>query len=453
MASDPASSSIYFQIVLLVVLTIINGFFSASEMALVSVSRAKVEQRASEGSKAYQNLLKVIDQPSNFLSTIQVGITLIQILLGSSLSESLTAKLAPFFGNGLKIVAQIIVLAILTYVSIVFGELYPKRIAQNLKEKMAVRIAKPVQFIGFILRPFVWLLASSVNLLSRITPMKFDDSEDAMSRDEIEYILDKNEEVFDDEERDMLHGVFSLDGMVAREVMVPRTDAFMVDQEDDTLENIKAILEESYSRVPLYDDDKDKIIGIIHTKRLLKAGFEKGFENVNLCEIAQEPLFVPETINVDDLLKQLRNTHNQMAILLNEYAGVEGLVTLEALLEEIVGEIEDESDIASKDFAKIGEDLWVVQGRVTLNDFNEEFDTHLDSDDVDTIAGFYLDKLGSIPSKGEQITIKYDDEENDEHLTITSLEIDGKRLVKVRVHFLTESEVEKAKDKVEEKKS
>jgi putative hemolysin len=227
--------------------------------------------------------------------------------------------------------------------------------------------------------------------------------------------------------------------------MVPRTDAFMVDLEDDTLENIKSILDESYSRVPLYDDDKDKIIGIIHTKRLLKMGFEKGFENVDLREIAQEALFVPETINVDDLLKQLRNTHNQMAILLNEYAGVEGIVTLEDLLEEIVGEIEDESDVAIKDFARIGDELWVIQGRVTLNDFNEEFGTHLSSDDVDTIAGFYLDKLGSIPSKGEQITVKYDDDENDEHLTITSLEIEDKRIVKVRVQFLTEKEIDDEK--------
>ncbi|MDR0298587.1 MAG: CNNM domain-containing protein, partial [Streptococcaceae bacterium] len=212
MSADPAGN-IYAQIVLLVVLTVINAFFSASEMALVSVSRAKVEQRASEGNKAFQNLLKVIDKPSNFLSTVQVGITLIQILVGSSLSDSLASKLVPLFGDNLKIVAQILVLAILTYVSIVFGELYPKRIAQNLKEKLAIRIAKPIQFVGIVMRPFVWLLAGSVNLLSRLTPMKFDDADDAMSRDEIEYILDKNEEALDDEERDMLHGVFSLDGM------------------------------------------------------------------------------------------------------------------------------------------------------------------------------------------------------------------------------------------------
>ncbi|HEY0221410.1 MAG TPA: hemolysin family protein [Lactovum miscens] len=446
MPADPASTNLYLQILLLIVLTIINGFFSASEMALVSVSRSKIEQKASEGDKSYQNLLKLLDKPSNFLSTVQIGVTLIQILVGSSLSDSLTQRMIPLFGSNFKIVAQVIVLAILTFVSIVFGELYPKRIAQNLKEKLALKIVRPIQIIGFILNPFVLLLAGSVNLLSRITPMKFDDAGESMSRDEIEYILDKNEIALDEEERGMLHGVFSLDGMVAREVMVPRTDAFMIDLENDTMENIKAILDESFSRVPLYDDDKDKIIGIIHTKRLLQAGFEKGFDKVNLREIVQEPLFVPETINVDDLLRQLRNTHNQMAILINEYAGVEGLVTLEDLLEEIVGEIEDESDVVSKDFVKIEDDLWIVQGRMTLNDFNEEFDTHLDSEDVDTIAGFYLDLLGSIPSKGEQITVDYDDEENDEHLTITSFEIDDKRLVKLKIHFLPKTQEGDAKD-------
>ncbi|GAB2024001.1 hemolysin family protein [Lactovum odontotermitis] len=444
--ADPAEQSVLFQVVLLIVLTVINGFFSAAEMSLVSLSRAKVEQKASEGSKSYQNLIKILDKPSNFLSTIQVAITLIQILIGSSLSDSLTEKLVPLVGPHFKIVAQILVLAVLTYVSIVLGELYPKRIAQNMKERMALFVAKPIQVIGFILRPFVWLLASSVNLLSRITPMKFDDAEDTMSRDEIEYILSQNEEALDDEERDMLQGVFSLDGMVAREIMVPRTDAFMIDIEDDTQENIAEILSESYSRVPVYEDDKDKVIGILHTKRLLKVGFDQGFENLDLRQVLQEPLFLPETIDVDNLLFQLKRTHNQMAVLLNEYGGFEGIVTLEDLLEEIVGEIEDESDIASRDFAKIGDNLWVVQGRVTLNDFNEEFGTHLESDDVDTIAGFYLDKLGSIPSKGEQITVRVDDEENDEHLTITSLEIEDKRIVKVRVEFLpkTENEDEKA---------
>ena len=173
--------------------------------------------------------------------------------------------------------------------------------------------------------------------------MQFDDADEKMTRDEIEYMLSNSEETLDAEEIEMLQGIFSLDELMAREVMVPRTDAFMIDINDDTQENIQEILKQNFSRIPVYDDDKDKIVGVLHTKRLLDAGFRDGFDNIVLRKILQEPLFVPETIFVDDLLRQLRNTQNQMAILLDEYGGVAGIVTLEDLLEEIVGEIDDEN--------------------------------------------------------------------------------------------------------------
>ncbi|MCI1070902.1 hemolysin family protein [Lactococcus lactis] len=437
---DPESVSILLQILLLIFLTALNAFFSASEMAMVSLSRTKVEQKASEGDKKYINLVNILNQPSNFLSTIQIGITLINILAGASLTEALSSRLAPLLGGTTlaKTLAQIIVLAVLTYVSLVFGELYPKRIAQNLKEKMALRVAPPIQFLGKVMKPFVWLLASSTNVLSRLTPMKFDDLDEGMTRDEIEYLLNTNDEALDANEREMITGVFSLDELVAREIMVPRTDAFMIDINDDSRENITAILNETYSRVPVYDDDKDNILGILHVKKLLRYSFDHGFDDIDLREILQEPLFVPETIFVDDLMRQMRKTQNQMAVLLNEYGGVEGVVTLEDLLEEIVGEIDDETDIAEEEVFKIGENLYVVQGKMTLNDFNEEFDTHLESNDVDTIAGYFLATTGKIPAKGQQIVCKVDNDED--HFSLTSLEVSGKRVVKLRVEFDVEPE-------------
>ena len=436
---DPESVSILLQILLLIFLTALNAFFSASEMAMVSLSRTKVEQKASEGDKKYINLVNILNQPSNFLSTIQIGITLINILAGASLAEALSSRLAPLLGGTAlaKTLAQIIVLAVLTYVSLVFGELYPKRIAQNLKEKLALRVAPPIQFLG-VMKPFVWFLASSTNVLSRLTPMKFDDLDEGMTRDEIEYLLNTNDEALDANEREMITGVFSLDELVAREIMVPRTDAFMIDINDDSRENITAILSETYSRVPVYDDDKDNILGILHVKKLLRYSFDHGFDDIDLREILQEPLFVPETIFVDDLMRQMRKTQNQMAVLLNEYGGVEGVVTLEDLLEEIVGEIDDETDIAEEEVFKIGENLYVVQGKMTLNDFNEEFDTHLESNDVDTIAGYFLATTGKIPAKGQQIVCKVDNDED--HFSLTSLEVSGKRVVKLRVEFDVEPE-------------
>ncbi|MDU4284584.1 MAG: hemolysin family protein, partial [Streptococcus sp.] len=389
---DSSGQSLLFQFILLLILTLLTAFFSASEMALVSLNRSRVEQKAEEGDKKFIRLLKVLENPNNFLSTIQVGITFISLLQGASLSASLGAVIATWFGHvaWAKTAGSVVSLVILTYISIVFGELYPKRIAMNLKENLAIYSAPVIIVTGKIVSPFVWILSASTNLVSRLTPMTFDDADEQMTRDEIEYMLTKSEDTLEAEEIEMLQGVFSLDELMAREVMVPRTDAFMIDIEDNTQENIQAILKQSFSRIPVYEDDKDKIIGVIHTKNLLQAGYELGFENVKLRRIMNDPLFVPETIFVDDLLAAFRNTNNQMAILLDEYGGVAGLVTFEDLLEEIVGEIDDETDKASVEVREIGENTYIVEGAMTLNDFNEHFDTELESDDVDTIAGYYL---------------------------------------------------------------
>lgn len=421
---DPESTSIILQILLLVFLTALNAFFSASEMALVSLSRSRVEQKASEGDEQYQYLLSVIDNPTHFLSTVQVGITFLNIVAGASLADTLAAQLAPLFGDTsfAQTLSKIIILVILTFFTIVFGELFPKRIAQALKEKAALKMVRPLMAIGVVLKPFIWLLTITINGLARIFPIKFDSSDDDMTRDEIEYLVHTDETALDDSEREMITGVFSLDELVAREIMVPRTDAFMIDINDDPRENIEKMLSESYSRVPVYDDDKDNILGIIHTKRILARGFADGFDNIDFREMLQEPLFVPETVFVDDLMLQMRNTQNQMAILLNEYGGVEGIVTLEDLIEEIVGEIEDETDIAEAEVHKIGENMYVVQGKMTINDFNDEFGTHLVNKDVDTMAGFFLSETGQIPEKGQQVMCKIDNLED--HFSLTSLEVE-----------------------------
>ncbi|MBF6976898.1 HlyC/CorC family transporter [Streptococcus macedonicus] len=431
---DP-SQNLVLQFILLLILTLLNAFFSASEMALVSLNRSRVEQKAEEGDKKFIRLLSVLENPNNFLSTIQVGITFISLLQGASLSASLGSVIASWFGDFVwaQTAGSVISLVFLTYVSIVLGELYPKRIAMNLKENLAVISAPVIIFIGKIVSPFVWLLSASTNLLSRITPMQFDDADEKMTRDEIEYMLSNSEETLDAEEIEMLQGVFSLDELMAREVMVPRTDAFMIDINDDTQENIQKILKQNFSRIPVYDGDKDKIIGVLHTKRLLAAGFRDGFDNIDLRKILQEPLFVPETIFVDDLLRQLRNTQNQMAILLDEYGGVAGIVTLEDLLEEIVGEIDDETDKAEQFVRKIGEHTYIVLGTMTLNEFNDYFDVDLESDDVDTIAGYYLTGVGNIPDQDSRETFEVDTKEK--HLTLTNDTVKDGRVTKLKVIF------------------
>ena len=430
---DPGSQTIYLQLSILFLLTLFNAFFSASEMALVSLNRSRVEQKAAEGEKKFVRLLSVLENPNNFLSTIQVGITFISILSGASLANDLGAVFAKWMGNSAtaQTAGYWLALAMLTFVSIVLGELYPKRIAMNMKENLAVVTAPVIIFLGKIVSPFVWLLSASTNLISRITPMNFDDADEQMTRDEIEYILTKSEQTLDAEEIEMLQGIFNLDEMMAREVMVPRTDAFMVDIEDDINVIMPEILRQNFSRIPVYEGDKDNIIGLIHTKKILAESFTNGFDQLNIRRIMQEPLFVPETIFVDDLLKSLRNTQNQMAILLDEYGGVSGIVTLEDLLEEIVGEIDDETDKTEIFVREIAENTFIVQGSMTLNDFNEYFDLDLSSDDVDTIAGFYLTGLGTIPSQDEKEAYELDN--NGFHIVMINDKVKNGRVTKLKI--------------------
>ncbi|MCA6742995.1 hemolysin family protein [Enterococcus durans] len=437
MNADPESQSLLAQILLLIILTLINAFLAASEIAVVSINKNRIEQKAEEGDTKSQKLLKILQNPNNFLSTIQVGITLVNILSGASLANTLSERLAPVLGGGVaaKNIANIIVLAILTYVSIVFGELYPKRIALNKSEEVANFTSGMIRTIGIVAKPFVWLLSASTSLLARITPMTFDDEDSKMTRDEMRYMLE-TEGVLNNEELEMLQGVFSLDTKVAREVMVPRTDAFMIDINDSVEDNVNEVLSENYSRIPVYNEDKDKVVGILHTKNLLKAAHKFGFDHLDLQKIMQEPLFVPETIFIDDLLYEMKKTQNQMAILLDEYGGVVGLATLEDLLEEIVGEIDDESDEVENLYEKVDEHEYLIQGRMLIDEFNEAFDSDLHMSDVDTMAGYLITALGMIPDEGEKLSFDVD------NITLISEEMEGSRILKIRVLFHDPEEME-----------
>lgn len=431
---DP-DQSILLQLTLLVVLTLLNAFFSASEMAFVSLNKSRINQKAKEDNdKKAQKILNVLSNPSSFLSAIQVGITLINILAGASLAENLAAHITHWFGEGqmAKNIATFLVIAFITYFTIVFGELYPKRIAMNLNEQIAGFAVAPLKFFSLVMAPFVWLLTTSTNALSKLTKGDFDNVSDKMTRDEMAYML-SNEGTLDEDEVEMLQGVFSLDHIVAREVMVPRTDSFMIDIEDELHENIQKVLDQNYSRIPVYEDDKDKIIGVLHTKALLTNGYLKGFDHINLREILQEALFVPETIFIDDLLTELKRTKNQMAILLDEYSGVSGLVTLEDLLEEIVGEIDDETDETESLYEQVAENEYVIQGKMLMSEFNEEFKTDLDVDDVDTMAGFFMTAIGRLPEEDEEVSIDIDTAKS--HLTLYKEKMDGKRVAELRVVF------------------
>lgn len=453
MNADPESQSLFVNIVILIVLTLLNAFFAAAEVSVISVNRNRLETKSEEGDKKATKLLRLVNDSSNFLSTIQVGITLVTIISGASIANSFARELAPIFGDVIwaKQTSQVIVLILLTYISIVFGELYPKRIALNKPEEVARFVMGPINVLETVMRPFVWLLSSSTDLLSRITPMTFDDETEKMTREEMTYLL-SNEGILDNEELEMVQGIFDLDSTMAREVMVPRTEAFMIDIHDPAVENIDKVLQNSFSRIPVYDDDKDKIIGILHLKNLLKEARQVGFDDIDLLDVIHEPLFVPETIFIDDLLLELKKSQSHMAILLDEYGGVSGIVTFEDLLEEIVGEIDDESDELTIEelYEQISDNEYIIQARMPIDDFNDKFGTSIAMTDVDTMAGCMITELGVIPDGDETLSIEQD------HITLTTHKVEGTRLLEILVvvNEIDEDDDEeyyKSKDSVKDK--
>lgn len=435
MNPDPGSP-VWGQLLLILILTLVNAFFAAAEIALVSLSRTKMENQAENGDKKARLLVEVLNHSNNFLATIQVAITFAGFLSSASAATTIAGRLAPLLGNAAwtKEAAVLIVTIVLSYISLVFGELYPKQVALHRSEAIAKAAVQPIRFIGVLLRPFVWLLSASTTVLMKLTPIDFSESEPKLTREEMVHMIEsgKSAGVLESDEYEMLEGIITLNKKMAREVMVPRTDAFMVDICADNDQNIDAILAQPFSRIPVYRDDKDQIVGIVHIKNLLREAREKGFSETQLETVMKEPLFVPETIVIDDLLFEMKRTQLQMAILLDEYGGVVGLVTIEDLLEEIVGEIEDESDKADVLYQKIDETHYKVMGRMPINEFNDAFQTDIQIADVDTIAGFMITEIGAIPVSGHPESIDLPN-----GIVLTTGSVVGSRLLDLKLTLPT----------------
>ncbi|KRN04496.1 hemolysin family protein [Holzapfeliella floricola] len=428
MSGDPGSfSSLLIQLALIVVLTIINAFFAAAEMAIVSVNRNKMETEAEEGSRSAKKILVVMNESTDYLATIQVAITFAGFFSSATAADSLVQYIEPFFGGlswGNNISVILITIAI-SYVSLVFGELFPKQIAIARPEAVCKATIGFVKVFGFVLKPFVWLISASTGLLMKVVPIDFTQKDERMSRDEMQTLIENSRKngVIGLDEYHMLEGIISFNDKMAREVMVPRTDSFMIDIDDGTEANLDAIMKQPFSRIPVYQDDKDKIVGIIHIKTILKMAKEVGFENLKIEDAMAEPMFVPETVTIDELLLEMQKTQMQMAILLDEYGGVVGLATIEDLLEEIVGDIDDETDRQETLFTKMSDTQYVLAGKMPIYDFNEQFDTDIEANDVDTIAGYVITELGMIPSNGEHHKVLLDN-----GMKLTTGKVKGSRL-------------------------
>ncbi|EAD4736420.1 HlyC/CorC family transporter [Listeria monocytogenes] len=431
MNPDPESQQIILQLILIVVLTMLNAFFASAEMALVSLNKNRVKSQAETGDKKAVMLAKLVDDPSKFLATIQVGITLAGFFSSASAATSIATRLESVFGGSsfAKELSIIVVTIVLSYITLVFGELYPKRLALQKSEKIARVSVRPIMAVGVVLRPFVKFLSFSTDILVKLTRMEKNTDNEKMTREEMQLLIEtgRRDGVIEVEELQMLRGVFEMDNKYAREVMVPRTDAFMIDAETESEELCDALLSENFSRVPVFTGDQDSVLGILHMKDFFAEARKSGFENIDVKALVKDVYFAQETMFIDDLLKNMQRTRNQMAILMDEYGGVAGIVTVEDLLEEIVGEIDDENDVFSDEVKKIDETTFIVEGRMPLDDFNEMFHVELPSRGVDTVAGFVLTLTGTIPEEDDKVVVEYGT------LRFTVEEMNDARLVSVRV--------------------
>lgn len=431
---DSSGSSLLIELLIIVVLTLINAFFASAEIAFVSINNSKMNRLVEEGDKKAIRVQELLTDGDDFLATIQVAITFAGFLSSAQAATSFAVVFADFLPDfaGAETVATVAVTLILSYFTLVFGELFPKQIALQMPESIAMGTSGVVAITKKIFRPFIWLLSASTGLLQKITPIDFTESEDTFTRDEMRGIIAQSRESdsFDVDELDMMEGVLSLDTKIAREVMVPRTDTIMVNIDDAYHENLAEVIESPYSRIPIYKDEKDNVIGILHVKTLLKKASAEGFDTIDLMEISNRPMLVPSTIYTDDLLIEFQREQQHMAILIDEYGGVEGIVTMEDLLEEIVGEIDDESDITTLgDIRIVDEFNYYINGGLTIEDFNNYFDSSIEADDVDTLAGFIIHHIGYVPNPEERVSLRIN------HYVLTTSEIQNGRIYGVLLNI------------------
>jgi len=405
----------------------LNAIFVAAEYALITARRARLEERASGGSRAARTALKTMDQPVRFISTVQVGITVVGIALGA-IGEPLVSRYLEFLPRG---VAFAIAFAVLTYLSVVLGELVPKAVALQRAELLALALAVPVDFLSRAFAPLVWLLQHSSNAVLRLLGVKpAPAGMIAFTRDDIRHSVAAAEDVGEirTAEEEMLYKVFDFAEKEAADVMVPRPDVVGLSVELPPEHALRLVLESPYTRYPVYRGSLDDILGILHIRALVAALNDHSIASVAIEELLRPAYVVPETKDLGALLAEFRKTNQHMAVVVDEYGATAGIVTLEDLLEEIVGDIEDEFDLPDESVERIDDATIRIDGSFTIDDFNEQFQTKLATDDFHTVAGFVFGHLGRAAAIGDEVWAG--------QLCFRVLETNGTRIQPREVEFL-----------------
>lgn len=422
------------QIAVLVVLILLNAYFAASEIAFISLNDAKIEKQAKEGNKKAKQIYKMVKNPSKFLATIQIGITLAGFLSSAFASDAFADKLAPMLNNLLpmlgmdtwRTISIILITILLSFFTLVFGELVPKRLAMKYYEKVSFGTIGVIRGISFITAPFVKLLTFSTNVISKIFGVK-ENEEEIVTEEEIKMMIDEGEEkgTIDQEEKELLNNVFEFNDTTASEIMTPRIDIFALEISQDLYEVLDELDDYKYSRIPVYEDTIDNIKGIILIKDILKDLRDK--KKINIKKLIKEVHFVPESVPIDKLFRQLQRNKMQMAIVIDEYGGTAGLVTMEDILEELVGNIFDEHDEEELEYELIDENTYMVNGNISIGDLEKIIGIEISDGDYETLSGYLLGKLEELPPEGEETIIE------DGKLTYKIEEYEDKRIKRVKI--------------------
>ncbi|MBQ6837921.1 MAG: HlyC/CorC family transporter [Clostridia bacterium] len=450
-AENSSGSNLVFQILLLLVLILVNAFFAMSEMAVVSLNDAKIEKMAEDGHKKAKLILKLTKNPTRFLSTIQIGVTLAGFLTSASaataFAEMLTNAITASFDVPESIVSPIAVVLItlvMSYFSLVLGELAPKRIGMQVPEKIAFAVAKPLLVISKITAPFVKFLSLSTNGVVRLLGFDPNANEEVVTEEEIRMMVDVGGEkgVIEDTQKEMINNIFEFDDMDAGDIMTHRTDVVAADINDITLEDFMNLaIEHGRSRIPLYDEDIDNIVGIVYVKDLLKFVGKEVKAKGTLKNIMREPYFIPETKSCGELFKEMSSKRIQMAVVVDEYGGTAGIVTLEDIVEAIMGNIQDEYDVEEEEISKIDENTFTVDGTIDIEEIDELIGKELPEGDYETLAGFIMDELQCIPKDGEMNEVVF------ENVKFTVLSVEDRRIEKIKVEI---TPVEETSDEEED---
>ncbi len=422
------------QLIFLFILILLNAYFAATEIAFISLNDAKIEKQSKEGNKRAKQIQKMLKNPSKFLATIQIGITLAGFLSSAFASDAFADRLAPMLNTWMpflsievwKTISIIIITLILSFFTLVFGELVPKRLAMKYYEKISFATIGVIKVISILTAPFVKLLTWSTNIVSKIFGVGEQD-EEVVTEEEIKMMVDQGEEkgAIEETEKELINNVFALNDIIASEIMIHRTDIYAIDINDNLYDVLDEIDEYKYSRIPVYEDSIDDIKGILFLKDILKLVSQK--KEIKIKNILREAYFVPESKPIDEVFKELQANKLQMAIVVDEYGGTAGLLTMEDILEELVGNIFDEYDEVEVEYKQLDENTYLIEGSVSLYELKKILDVELPEGDYETLSGYLMEKLGRLIEEEEHPVIE------DEKLTYKIEEVEDRRIKWVKV--------------------